>query len=577
LPAVGAEARARRVPRGARRIWIGLGLVAATLAVYAPVRHHDFVDLDDPQYVVESPVVHEGLSADGIRRAFREPQHFNWAPLTTLSYQAGFALHGLDPAGYLLENVALHALGALLLFLFLERTTGASGRSAFVAAVFALHPLHVESVAWVSSRKDVLSGVFWMLALLAWVRYAERPGVARYALVAALLALGLMAKQTLVTLPIVLLLLDVWPLGRWRRGTALPLLKEKLPLLALSAAAAGIAYAVQHATRAMPELAPPLEVRLANAVHAGVVYLRQSLWPTGLACFYPYPGPGHAPGAWQIAAEATFLLGITAGTLALVRRHPYLAVGWLWYGVTLLPVLGLVQTGLQSRADRYTYLPQIGLAIAVAWGAAAALGARRRALGFVAAAAAGALAVTSALQVRHWRDSRALYTRAVQVTEGNFLAHKGLGAALWRAGRTDAALAHFRESIRLKSNWSPSRRDLGALLLALDRPGEALAETERALAIDPDDLRAQGVRGVALVRLGRYEEARVQLERTVAEGPPNAELLAHLALAQLQTGRRTESVASGERALALAQGTGDAELAGQVRRLLSAARADAPR
>lgn len=556
-----------------------LGLVAATFAVYGQVRHHDFVDLDDTQYVAESAQLRAGLTPDALRRSFTEAHHFNWAPLTTVSYQIDYAIHGLEPGGYLLGNVALHALAAALLFLFLERATGATGRSGFVAAVFALHPLHVESVAWVSSRKDVLSGVFFMLTLLAWARYAERPGSRlRYAAVALAFTLGLLSKATLVTLPVLLLLVDVWPLGRLRGAGARRLLLEKLPLLVLALAAGIVTVEVQRATHAVPLEPPPLDVRLWNAVHSYAVYAFQTLWPAGLACFYPYPGPAHAPSRWQLAGEGALLVALTLAALRRVRTRPELAVGWLWYGIALLPTIGLIQTGMQARADRYTYLPQIGLAIAVAWGTWAAVGPRVRARRVLAAAAGAglvALAAVSWLQVHHWRDSAALYAHALAVTEGNFVAHKGLGAARWRQGRLDEALAHYRESIRLKPDWSLAHHDLGALLVAMGRPREALPELEQALRIRPGDVSARRIRGVALVQVGRHAEARAELRRVIDLGPPSAELYAHLAVAESGTGHDAEALAAAERALALARQAGDEELAAQVRALLSRYRAAA--
>lgn len=501
-----------RYPLRTRAV-ISLGIVALTAAVFAQVRHHEFVDLDDTFYIVDNPNLREGLSPASIARAFREPYFYNWIPLTSISYQLDYALYGLEPTGYLFTNLALHVASAVLLFLVLSGATGAIWPSAAVAGVFAVHPLHVESVAWASSRKDVLSGLFFMLALGAYVRYAERPTRARYAGVGLSLALGVMAKGTLVTFPFVLLLLDHWPLQRMRRLGPWRCVWEKLPLFALVAATSAITYWVQRDMHAMVAHPPPLAIRVANAIHSYAVYVRQSALPTGLGGFYPYP-PGAAAPLPQILIEALLLAAVTAA--ALTRRHkwPWLTVGWLWYLGTLVPTIGLVQVGFQLRADRYMYLPLIGLALIAAWGTAewvAARPAARRPVAALWGCAIAALALAAWVQVGTWRDSLAFYERAVAVTQGNFFAHKGIGAAHWSAGRHDEALDHYRESVRLKPDWSTSRSDLGILLLELGRPGEALPHLEAAIRIQPGLVRAHTALGTALVAVGQSERARAHL------------------------------------------------------------------
>ena len=358
------------------RAVMALCLALLGMALYAPVRHHSFVDYDDDITIVENPNLRLPLDAGALRRAF-EPYETNWIPLTWLSLHLDYRLWGLRPAGTLLENAALHSLSAAILFLALAQLTGAVGRSAFVAALFAVHPLHVESVAWASERKDALSGVFWMLGLLAYAHYAARPTRLRFALVFAALLLGLLAKPSLVSFPLVLWLLDVWPLGRLRRTPASDArarrevrraIVEKIPLLLLVLAASAITFSVQRARGAMTELGEyPLAYRLMNAAEAALAYVGDAFWPSGLSVFYPHPGLAISP--WRAGACALALAALTAAALWVRRSRPYLAVGWLWYLGTLVPVIGIVQVGLQGRADRYTYIPLVGLGIAAAWGA----------------------------------------------------------------------------------------------------------------------------------------------------------------------------------------------------------------
>ncbi len=539
----------------ARRLLAAALLVAATVAVYAPVRDFEFLNYDDRLYVVENPLLHSGLR--GAVQAFRAPYLDNWIPLTWLSLALDQRLFGQDPGAYHLGNVGLHALAAAALLLGLERLTGALGRSAFAAAVFALHPLHVESVAWISERKDVLSGLFFALTLLAHAHRAERPDSrARSALVLAACACGLLAKPMLVTLPAVLLLLDFWPLGRLRSpALRRRALLEKLPLLALAAGTAALALAAQRAaggTLFGEQL--PWGLRALHAAESAVVYLLASFWPAGLAVHYPHPAGALAPG--RALACALLLAGLTAGCLRAARARPYLLVGWLWYLGMLVPVLGFIQVGLQARADRYTYLPQIGLALALSFGAFDLFGRSpraRRALAGLALAGLAALAGASRAQLGHWRDTRSLFERALAVTEGNYYAHNALGGVELEAGRPAAAEAHYREAIRLAPGWAPprlglaylrmrsgdragaldlyrtglaldpahagGRAQLAALLLALGRPAEALAEFERALAQGAGAAPVQAGMGAALARLGRPREAQAHLREALARDP----------------------------------------------------------
>ena len=467
-PDVPAPASARR--RGRTTLWLSVGLVALTVVVFAPVRHFSFVSWDDPLYLAENPVVRQGITPAGLVWALTSPGQFYWHPLTWLSHMLDVQVFGMDAGAHHVVNLVLHSAGALLLFLVLRRMTGHAGRSALVAALFAVHPLHVESVAWVAERKDVLSGVFWMLTLGAYVGYARTPSRARYAALVGCFALGLMSKPTLVTLPLVLLLLDVWPLGRiqtaagTRRGLLQPpgspaalrgLLVEKIPLFALAIAASAVTFLTGFKTGAVQDLQTvPVTERLSNAIVSSVKYIGLALWPKGLAAFYPFrPIP-----AWQVLACLLVLAGVSYAAVRLRARKPYLMVGWLWYLAALLPVIGLVQAGSQSMADRFTYLPLVGLLIAVTWGTGDLL-ASRRVHRFVAGALALAVLAAGAgaarVQAGYWKDSETLWQRAVDAVPNNDLAHANLGLVLRDAGRPEQALQHFLEALRILETPDP--------------------------------------------------------------------------------------------------------------------------
>ncbi len=498
---------------------IALLLVGAVCAVYLQVRDHDFVDYDDLVHLANASA---GLSREGVTTAFTTQTAANWIPVTMLTLLANVELHGNDAAGFLLTNVALHATSAVLLFLALWRMTGSTAASAFVAAIFAVHPLHVESVAWVSQRKDVLCGLFWMLGLHAYVSWVRRPHAARYGVLMLWLVLGLLSKPMMVTFPFVLLLLDYWPLARLRpapgrrRPDARALrraLLEKLPLLVPVLAAGVVTYRVQDAVQAVSTAdVVPLAWRLANAALAYASYLADAVWPRQLAALYPHP----MAEAWgmRAAAAGLGLLALTLAAVALARSRPYLLVGWLWYLGTLVPVLGLVQVGMQARADRYTYLPLVGVAIAVAWSARDLARRHRSVTALVAAAgilAVCALGVAARQQVGHWRDSVSLYRRALAVTDGNFVAHRGIASAHRRAGRLDEARAHYAAAARLRPAWAPVQRELAEVLLARGELAEAVSHYERALSLEPSDLRSRINLAHVLLRQGRSEAAREQL------------------------------------------------------------------
>jgi tetratricopeptide (TPR) repeat protein len=557
-----------RPPRAPLHLAVAALLCGATFAIYLQVRHHDFVNYDDPIYIVENPSLQVGLSFDTVTRAFTEFYETNWIPLTWISFQIDHAFFGFEPAGYHLVNVALHALSAVLLYLVLARMTGAPWPSAFVAAVFAVHPLHVESVAWAAERKDTLSGVFWMLTLAAYGFYAARPrSFARYLLVAACFSLGLLAKPMLVTLPLVLLLLDYWPLGRLRRALPDParlrrLLLEKLPLLAIAAAVSAITVAVQREAGAMSRDDPlTLSLRLMNALDSYAIYVFDSFWPNGLAIFYPHPMTASSP--WNAGASALALVGTTLLFARFVASRPYLLVGWLWYLGTLVPVIGLVRVGMQARADRYMYIPQIGLTIALAWGARDALAhsrAGRVALAIAGAGAVAALSLCAWRQVPHWRDTTALYAHAIEVTEDNFLAHHGLAGELLEAGHPEEAEHHFARSVEIKPRWPGAHIGLADALLEQGRIEAAIESYRRALRLAPRHALGHAHLGKALEESGKLARGIRHYRRALelSGDDPMPEVHAYLAAALVKKNNLAQAEEHFERAIALRPGFGEA-------------------
>jgi tetratricopeptide (TPR) repeat protein len=496
-------------------------LVAAAVALLAlaalwPALSAGFVHWDDDQYVFENPAVVRGLTPGGVAFAFTSTRTANWHPLTWLSHELDVTLHGLDPRGHHLSSLLLHAVNAALLFAVLRSLTGALWRSALAAALFAAHPLHVESAAWVSERKDLLAALCFLLALGAWARYARRPGPARYAAVAALFALGLLAKPMVVTLPGVLLLLDLWPLGRVGAGPGRigfgRALREQAPLLALAAASGAVTLAVQRG--AMAEIdAFPLAQRLGNALVSYARYLGRTVSWADLSCLVPLPDRPWA--AWQVGAAAALLAALLAVALAVARSRPWAAVGWLWYLGTLVPVIGLVQVGRQALADRYTYLPLVGVFVVASWAAGDAVRRRPRAR---AAVVAGALALVALLaggarrQAAVWRDDVTLFGNAVRVDPANWQMQNLLGAAHARAGRTGEALRHFRLALDANPRYAKAWYNLGNTLEAGGRYAEALPPLERALALRPDYAAAHASLGAVLLELGRAGDALAHLE-----------------------------------------------------------------
>jgi tetratricopeptide (TPR) repeat protein len=523
-----------------------LALSVGTLVVFARVCGNDFVNCDDPDYVTENVNVLSGFSGASLAWALTTTRSSNWHPLTWLSLELDHQLYGAAPWGYHLTNLLLHAANALVLFLAIQRMTHTLWRSAMVAALFAIHPLHVESVAWVSERKDVLSTLFWMLTLLAYGRYADRPGTGRYLAVMTFFALGLLAKPMLVTLPCVLLLLDYWPLRRLRSLTVV----EKLPLLALSAASSAITvYAQQQAM--MPVATLPIRFRLANALMAYAAYLGKMVWPTQLAVLYPYPR------AWPVlslVAVAALLLAISLWVLATARRRPYLIVGWLWYVGTLVPVIGLVQVGRQSMADRYTYVPLIGLFIMLVWRTANAFENRpRRALVLVPLSAAVliACAVLSFVQIGYWHDSPRLWEHALTVTTDNADAQVQVGVAREQQGKPAEAAECYRRALDMSPDHSQAHLRYGRLLEQQGRYDAAVLHLMAAASLDPAAGNAHQALGVALAAQGKLEEAREQFMTALQSSPRDPTTLCNLGVVLMKQGKLHEAVERFQAALAI--------------------------
>lgn len=525
-------------------------LLLAVFLVFRQTANFGFVNLDDPDYITNNTKIQEGLTWNGVRWAFTSFHATNWHPVTWLSHMLDCSLYRLHPAGHHLTSVLLHAAVAILLFLVLRQMTGDFWPSAFVAALFAVHPLRVESVAWVSERKDILSGLFFMLTLAAYTAYARRPfSIARYLAVVVFFVLGLMAKPMLVTLPFVLLLLDYWPLARiphqntspheptrWRGScTASPqqeslprqpfpwrLIVEKMPLLFLSAISC-VLTSLAQAKAIVPVDVLPISARFANAIVAYVAYIGQFFFPVGLAAFYPHPTTDLP--VWKPAAALLVLLAVSAAAVAARRKCPYFFVGWFWYLGMLVPVIGVVQVGLHAMADRYTYLPQIGLAVALAWGAAQLTLAwpyRRWTCGAVSALILMALFACAWRQTAFWSDSITLWNRALDCTSQNTMAHHNLGAALDKINQHEAAVEQYQKALAIQPNLFDARYNLGMVLDKLNRIDEAILQYREVLKHNERLGKAHYLLGVDLSLRGKQDEALAELQRALELDPNDA-------------------------------------------------------
>jgi tetratricopeptide (TPR) repeat protein len=501
-----------------RHHWIAVGLVLATWLAYGALTQNVFIRLDDPDYITTNPHVLGGFSGDDVAWAFNVGYTGNWHPLTWFSHMLDVSLWGLDPGGHHATNLALHAASAVLLFFLLRRMTGAVGRSAFVAAVFAVHPLHVESVAWAAERKDVLSTLLGFVALWCWVDWTKQGGAPRYAAALAAFAASLAAKPMFVTLPFLLLLLDAWPLARGLR------VLEKLPFLALSIGSCILTVIAQGRGKAMTRFADlPLDERFANAASAFLSYLGKALWPSGLSVFYPHPFGG-APALAVLGGSLLFVAG-TIAAFVLRRRLPWLATGWFWWVGMLVPVIGIVQVGGQSMADRYTYVPLVGLSIVVAWGVGELLAPRWTRWGWgLSLAAIGAWIVVTRAQVELWKDDETLFRHALAVEERNYLAHFRVGADAWDAGRADEAIAHYARAVELAPDYPAAHNNYGGVLLGVGRVDEAIVELTVAVRGQPDVGESYINLAGALLKKGRVDDAIPYLREGVRLRPDLPEM-----------------------------------------------------
>jgi protein O-mannosyl-transferase len=554
-------------------IYVCLLLVAITWLVFGQTIGHDFVNFDDHVYVYENPSITRGLSVDGVIGAFTHTHARNWHPVTTISHMLDCQLYGLKAGGHHFTNVLLHTIAVVLLFLVLKQMTSAFWQSAFVAAVFAVHPLHVESVAWVAERKDVLSAVFFMLTLGAYMRYVRRRSGGRYLGVVVSFALGLMCKPMLVTLPFLLLLLDYWPLKRIRtrdqntdvrdQRNLLTLIVEKIPLFALSAiSCVATLFAQRQGPAAIDQL--PFVWRLNNAFVSYATYIWQMFWPARLAVFYPYPNNQLA--SWQIILAMLFLIAVSLWAILLRRVRPYVLTGWFWYLGMLVPVIGFVQVGEQARADRYTYLPQIGLYILIVWAVAELVPqsrerARRVFFAIAAPTLITALSLCAFVQASHWKNSETLWSHALAVTSDNDVAHNDLGFLFLRRGELDKAISHFKAALNIRSRNVQTHYNLGAALVnnnlgnALARkglPDEAIAHFQQAVELRPDYANAYYNFGSVLFQQNRIDEAITQWQKALAIQPRDPEVHSNLGRAFSKKGMLKEAIVEYEQALKIA-------------------------
>jgi tetratricopeptide (TPR) repeat protein len=533
-------------------------LLVLTIAAYWQIRDFDFVYYDDRLYVTENAYVQQGLNWENIKWAFTTGQASNWHPLTWLSHMLDCDLFGSDPRGPHVINLSLHIANSLLLLLVLKRMTGEFGPSALVAGLFALHPLHVESVAWVAERKDVLSTAFLLFTLWAYVRYTETSRCATYGLALTAFLAGLMSKPMLVTLPFVMVLLDYWPLGRFGKKKSLfknlyRSVRGKSPFFILAAVSCGITLAVQQKGGAVASFEfAPLRFRVANAIVAYAGYIGKMIWPENLAVLYPHPGTG-VP-IWQVAMAGIFLLLVSAAALRARKRFPYLLTGWLWYLGTLVPVIGIIQVGAQSTADRYTYIPLTGIFIMIAWGLrdlSARLQARKPTVEVAAGLVLVALAVATWFQTKHWRNPLTLFERAVEVTENNYVAHGNLATILDKRGRIEEAAVHYGTAIRMNPDYADPYMGLGRILERQGKTNEAAAQYSAFLKIRPDSADGHNALGVALAKMGRLKEASHHFSEAIRISPDQAEAYANLGLALVQQGEVEEGIKCYRKALSL--------------------------
>jgi len=591
-----------------KQIGVGIVLVVVTWAVFAQTCRHQFINYDDPLYVLDNAHVRGGLSWHGVAWAFTHVHSQNWHPLTTMSHMLDCQLFGVNAGAHHLVNVFFHSIAAVLLFVFLLRISSQLWASAFVAAMFAIHPLHVESVAWIAERKDVLSGIFFMATLIGFVAYTRKQSIGRYVMMSILFACGLMSKPMLITTPVVLLLLDYWPLGRWQGAKSkeqrAKLIVEKIPLFALSAVSVFATFWAQNFALGSTEFLP-LQWRITNAVFSYFEYIRQMFWPIDLIPFYVHPE--NRLEVWRLLIASVVLILVTLIAFVRRRQNPYLIVGWLWYLIMLAPVIGIVQVGLQGHADRYTYLPQIGLYIAVVWlvlDLTNRLRAQKIVLTGSGAIIVVALSILSWKQTTYWRDTETLWRHTLAVTPNSDVAHAGLGGILFVRGQIDAAIDHYESALRLRDGNVAAHFGLGQALAAKEKTDEAIFHFRKALEIQPDYVAASNDLGRLLAGKGEIKEALAAwrqtllfdaenpdaandiawvrataadndlrdgkealelAERAIRSGGENPIALRTLAAAQAENGQFNQAIATCRRSQELAERNGDRGMAENLR------------
>lgn len=557
-----------------REVWACAILMLLTLGVYWQVGNHEFVNYDDPVFVTANPDVMKGITPASVAWAFTSPGQSNWHPMTWISHMLDWQLFGPSPRGHHFSSLFLHLAGVIVLLASLHRLTHSFWPSAFVAALFALHPLHVESVAWIAERKDVLSGVFWFLTLFLYAAYAERPTRGRYAATLLVFTLGLMSKPMVVTLPFILLLLDYWPLGRLaldkkpvdsapqrskKKTVARPqpsigsLLLEKAPFFALSVLLSVVTFVYQQRSGAMAQMEIfPATARIANALVAYLHYVRATIWPSGLAVLYPHEGANFP--LWKGMLAGLVILAISALAIAAMRRFPYVAVGWFWYLGTLVPVIGVIQVGTQAYADRYTYIPHIGLFLVVAWGIPDLVRSWPQARSLLPVAAGVVLVALAGCtwnQTKYWKDTFTLFTRALDVTANNYTAHSNLGNALAERNRFDEAALHYTEALRIKPDYVDALNNWGTVLTSQGKLDEAAASFRKVLEQNPRHGEAHSNLGVVLARQGMWEQAISEFQEALRLNPGHVQSHNNLAASLVQLGRTSEAVEHYSEALRL--------------------------
>jgi tetratricopeptide (TPR) repeat protein len=549
---------------------ISAGLILLIGVAFEPLRYNGFVNYDDNRYIVENRHIQPGFTHESVIWAFTTGHASNWHPLTWLSHLIDIELFGLDPLGHHLHNLLLHTTSTVLLFWLLHRMTGAVWRSAFVAMAFGVHPLRVESIAWAAERKDVLSMLFFMLTVAAYLYYVKRGGIGRYLLIVLCFIMGLMAKPILVTLPIVLLILDFWPLERIQKGASenhqksnpgesggkqyrpaplSDLIAEKIPLFILAFASCIVTYAVQKAGCGINSIA--FHTRIFTAVTGYITYIGRIFWPQNLAVLYPYPETGLP--IWQVAAAFTGMLAIS-GSVFLCRHHkPYLLTGWLWYVVTMIPVIGLVHVGSQWTADRYTYLPSIGITLMITWTTVEFLSAKRRYCQLFSTLTGGiiilALVIATRLQLSYWQNSVILYEHTLSITQNNYIIHTNLGWSLIQQNEIDKATHHIQKALQICPDFPPANDNLAIICMLHQRNDEAISYLHKALNADPDDIAANRMMGLTLLEEQRFDEAMEHFYKVLKVSPDEAEVYYSVGIILATQGKMEEAIQAYEQAV----------------------------